>query len=165
MPPQLGAKNLPPGAPPRGFGFPFAGRYLTLLIFLSDVDHGGNTTFPLAGPRPMLRGGGGAPSLRAVMGQFSNGNTDALGVWQSHDGRCDGDGGGLAIAPKSGDAILFYNHHVGADGRLGELDALSFHGGCSVLSGEKWIANMWIEIEPPFCKGDSPVPVLHLHGV
>ena len=113
----------------------------------------------------MLRGGGGAPSLRAVMGQFSNGNTNALGVWQSHDGRCDGDGGGLAIAPKTGDAILFYNHHVGADGRLGELDALSFHGGCRVLSGEKWIANVWIEIEPPFCKGDPPVPVLHLHGV
>ena len=54
------------------------------------------------------------------MGQFSNGNANALGVWQSHDGRCDGDGGGLAIAPKTGDAILFYNPHVGADGRLGD---------------------------------------------
>ena len=45
----------------------------------------------------------------------------------------------------------------GADGRVGELDPASFHGGCSVWKGEKWIANYWIEIEPPFCIGVLPV--------
>lgn len=49
--------------------------------------------------------------------------------------------------------ICFMNTCQGPDGRLGELDPASFHGGCSVWKGEKWIANYWIEIEPPFCAG------------
>eukprot|EP01052_Picozoa_sp_SAG31_P065077 SAG31_NODE_23904_length_493_cov_0.758883_2_plen_45_part_01 len=40
---------------------------------------------------------------------------------------------------------------VGGDGRVGELDSQSFHGGCAVLDGETWIAICWIEMEPPFC--------------
>ena len=29
-------------------------------------------------------------------------------------------------------------------GWLGEIDEWSLHGGCQVLKGKKWIANMWL---------------------
>ena len=79
-----------------------------------------------------------------AMGRFGNVNPQALELWQQYDAQCDG-GRALAVAPKRGDAVLFYNHHVGPDGRLGELDSQSFHGGCAVHpgGGEKWIANYW----------------------
>lgn len=50
--------------------------------------------------------------LRDVMGKFGNVNPDAIGLWQSHDQTCDGADGHLSVAPKAGDAVLFYNHHV-----------------------------------------------------
>ena len=112
---QLGAKQLPPGAPShgRGFGFPYAARYLTLLIFLNTPEDGGNTTFPLVGTNPMrTTTAGSTPNLRDVMGRFGNVNPNALGLWQSHDLQCDGADGHLSIAPVAGDAVLFYNHHV-----------------------------------------------------
>lgn len=37
---------------------------------------------------------------------------------------------------------------------MGELDRLSFHGGCDLLQGEKWIVNYWIELPPAqWCRG------------
>jgi hypothetical protein len=114
---QLGAQHLPPGVPNhgRGFGFPYAARYVTLLIFLNTPAEGGNTTFPLVGPNPMHTAKASPSSalgLRDVMGRFGNVNPDALRLWQSHDEHCDGADGCLSIAPKAGDAVLFYNHHV-----------------------------------------------------
>ena len=51
----------------------------------------------------------------------------------------------LAIKPKKGQAVLWYNHlRNETDGLMGELDLFSLHGGCDVVKGEKWIANMWI---------------------
>ena len=29
-------------------------------------------------------------------------------------------------------------------GWLGEADVYSYHGGCPVIKGEKWIGNFWI---------------------
>ena len=45
----------------------------------------------------------------------------------------------FAVTPRKGDAILFYSQKFG-----GELDVMSLHGGCPVLEGTKWAANLWV---------------------
>jgi len=45
----------------------------------------------------------------------------------------------LAVRPRQGDAVLFYNQGPG-----GTLEGDSEHGGCPVLTGEKWAANIWV---------------------
>lgn len=45
----------------------------------------------------------------------------------------------VAVKPKRGDGVIFYSQHVN-----GDLDAASRHGGCPVLQGLKWSANLWI---------------------
>ena len=49
------------------------------------------------------------------------------------------DGMALAVKPKRGSAILFYNQL-----HDGKLDINSEHGGCPVASGVKYGANVWI---------------------
>lgn len=42
---------------------------------------------------------------------------------------------------------MWYNHHVDkSTGWLAGLDGMSYHGGCDVDNGEKWITNNWINI-------------------
>jgi prolyl 4-hydroxylase len=45
----------------------------------------------------------------------------------------------LAIKPVKLQAILFYSQHPN-----GMVDRLSRHGGCPVISGQKWAANLWV---------------------
>jgi prolyl 4-hydroxylase len=45
----------------------------------------------------------------------------------------------IKISPKEGKAVLFYNLD-----KEGNLDPLSRHAGAPVISGEKWIATLWI---------------------
>eukprot|EP00658_Telonema_sp_P-2_P033241 TRINITY_DN24438_c0_g1_i4.p1 TRINITY_DN24438_c0_g1~~TRINITY_DN24438_c0_g1_i4.p1 ORF type:complete len:213 (+),score=72.04 TRINITY_DN24438_c0_g1_i4:55-639(+) len=56
---------------------------------------------------------------------------------------------GLVVPVKRGDGVLWYNHVYRA-GKVGALDEGSFHGGCLVRRGEKWIANHWLEMSPPY---------------
>jgi prolyl 4-hydroxylase len=45
----------------------------------------------------------------------------------------------LAIRPTQGDAIVFYSHlHDGT------LDEQTMHSGCTITSGFKSVANVWI---------------------
>ena len=46
---------------------------------------------------------------------------------------------GIAVKPKKGNALLFYNIK-----RNGDLINESVHSSCPVLYGEKWIANQWV---------------------
>lgn len=46
---------------------------------------------------------------------------------------------GLSVKPIKGDAVLFWS--MGLDG---QSDPKSIHGGCEVLSGEKWSATKWM---------------------
>jgi len=46
---------------------------------------------------------------------------------------------GISVFPRTGSAILWYNLS-----RDGELDPFTFHKGCSVILGNKWIGNKWI---------------------
>jgi hypothetical protein len=57
---------------------------------------------------------------------------------------CGFDAGVLAVKPKRGDAVLWYN--LKADGHmLGKLDPTALHGACNPGPGMvKWGANYWI---------------------
>uniref|UniRef100_A0A803MY32 Fe2OG dioxygenase domain-containing protein n=1 Tax=Chenopodium quinoa TaxID=63459 RepID=A0A803MY32_CHEQI len=46
---------------------------------------------------------------------------------------------GMSVKPLKGDAVLFWS--MGLDG---QPDPRSLHGGCEVLSGEKWSATKWM---------------------
>lgn len=53
----------------------------------------------------------------------------------------------VLVKPEKGKAVLWYNHHVdNSTGWLGQLDRYTFHGGCDVKRGTKWIANSWISV-------------------
>ena len=45
----------------------------------------------------------------------------------------------FSVKPYSGRAVLFYSQHPN-----GEEDLMSEHGGCPVLMGDKWAANLWV---------------------
>ena len=45
----------------------------------------------------------------------------------------------FSVKPNSAKAVLFYSQHED-----GEPDHDSLHGGCPVLTGEKWAANLWV---------------------
>ena len=42
---------------------------------------------------------------------------------------------------------MWYNHYVDEKTHwLGSMDEYSWHGGCAVTKGVKWIANYWIVV-------------------
>jgi len=47
---------------------------------------------------------------------------------------------GLAVAPARGSVLFWLNHRSD-----GSLDSRSYHTGCPVLVGNKWIANKWVK--------------------
>ena len=53
----------------------------------------------------------------------------------------------LRVTPKRGSAIMWYNHVTNkTSGWISSLDLRSYHGGCDVIRGHKWIVNNWINI-------------------
>ncbi len=46
---------------------------------------------------------------------------------------------GTAVWPRRGDLVFWFNND-----RNGQLDKHTFHGGCPVLAGSKWITNKWV---------------------
>ena len=47
---------------------------------------------------------------------------------------------GITVKPLKGNALYWFNHD-----HLGENDSRSYHLGCPVGVGNKWIANKWIK--------------------
>jgi prolyl 4-hydroxylase len=89
-----------------------------MLMYLSDVDEGGETVFPSAPAADVasLRRPGDPPLSDCAKA-------------------------GLAVRPRKGDALLFYSLQPD-----GELDKASLHGGCPVIRGAKISATKWLRV-------------------
>ena len=97
----------------------------------------GNSTFPHQG---------------LVAGQDIHKNLFLFQLWHKDENRICNVGrnchkSNLRVKPEKGKAILWYSHFVDEEtGWLGESDPYSYHGGCDVIKGTKWIANNWISV-------------------
>jgi len=103
-------------------------RLATVLIFLND-DATASAEFG------RLEGGGG---------------TNFALEYSQEDLRSRADcKSGATIAPRAGTAIFFYNLLPGSSAtRDYAMDWASWHSGCNVTAGVKWIANVWIRNDP-----------------
>ncbi|KAF7659921.1 hypothetical protein LDENG_00291250 [Lucifuga dentata] len=109
-------------------------RYLTVLFYLSSVEEGGETTFPVADNRTYDE---------EALVQDGVDLTDT----QETCGR-----GNLRVKPKVGTALLWYNHLSDGRGWMGELDEYSIHGDCPVSHGVKWVTKSWVNVDPDYQK-------------
>ena len=67
----------------------------------------------------------------------------------------------VVVLPKKGTVVLWYNHLVDPkSGWMGALDEWSLHGGCDVIKGEKWIANLWVTA--PYAETRDDVSMYHM---
>ena len=116
-------------------------RMATILLYLSDVDEGGETNFPKG------------KVSREYWDRYGDASVNKV------NSEC---GGGLqaAVQPKKGDALLFFD----MDPASTYEDPLSLHEGCPVISGTKWSATIWMhqghfrdnELVPPKCEDTNP---------
>jgi len=91
-------------------------RCATVLMFLSQVEEGGETVFP-------QHSEWASDSLRAAAANFSSACAKR----------------GPAVHPRAGDAILFWSLDLN-----GKEDTASMHASCPVIRGQKWTATKWM---------------------
>lgn len=111
-------------------------RFATVFLYLSNVTRGGQTVFPKASmPEGLPSEYDHPPNVQ---------ETRELGAALFEKGSWELDmvdkcATKLASYPRKGHAVLFYSQKPN-----GELDPMSLHGGCPVLEGTKWGANLWV---------------------
>ncbi len=90
-------------------------RVATVLMFLSEVEEGGETVFPMKS-------------------EWADSASAALAANFSDCAKR-----GPAVKPQTGDAILFWSLDL-----TGVEDEGSMHASCPVTRGEKWTATKWL---------------------
>mmetsp|Transcript_15343 Transcript_15343/g.18492 ORF Transcript_15343/g.18492 Transcript_15343/m.18492 type:complete len:276 (+) Transcript_15343:149-976(+) len=101
-------------------------RIATVLMYLTDVDEGGETLFPNGIPIPQKEGEqkSGKTSFSECVGKTASGEP------RPH------------IVPRQGDALLFWSLHTDTG-----LDPSSLHASCPVIAGNKWSATKWMHVQ------------------
>ncbi|PPD98093.1 hypothetical protein GOBAR_DD04883 [Gossypium barbadense] len=101
-------------------------RIATVLMYLSDVESGGETVFPNAEVSICLWN----PVF--CLDDFLRCRMKVGRPVPKMDD---------AVKPRKGDALLFFSLHPDAT-----TDTASLHGSCPVIKGEKWSATKWIHV-------------------
>lgn len=107
-------------------------RLATVLVYLQSPTSGGETAFPFAQGQTVLPAW--PPPFSPADGPVAD---------TPFEEYCSGSHGGLRVAPKAGDAVLFFSH----DHKM-EFELAAWHAACPVTGGQKWIMQRWIKALP-----------------
>ena len=122
-------------------------RFATVFMYLTDVEEGGETVFTHAARDadedvPSRADVHADLVRRNITGLFppppDNWEVDFIATCRTR----------LAVRPKRGTAVLFYTQAPS-----GAIDGAQMHGGCPVISGVKWAANLWLWNGPRYGPG------------